>query len=61
LNHSRENMDLLWELIKSAQEVGWHGARIKSEPTTEKFIEAYERQNRALLKIYNEMKKEDGR
>jgi spore germination protein YaaH len=54
-------MDLLWELIKSAQAVGWHGARIKSEPTTEKFIEAYERQNRALLKIYNEMKKEDGR
>jgi hypothetical protein len=57
MTYPRENMDLLWELVKSAQDVGWHSAKLKDEPTTDSFIKSYERQMRALNKAYIKMEK----
>ena len=38
---SQEDWDLLWGLVKSSEAVGYHGARLDSEDTTEAFTEAF--------------------
>ena len=48
-------MDLLWELVTAAQAVGWHSAKLKDEPTIEKFSDAYQKQIQALSKAYIKM------
>jgi hypothetical protein len=48
-------MDLLWELVQSAQAVGWHSATLKEQPTIEKFSDAYKAQTEAMSKVFLKM------
>ena len=48
---TREDWDLIWELVKASEAVGYHGARLDSEETTEAFTDAYEERHEAIGKL----------
>jgi hypothetical protein len=52
---NRENIDLLWELVQAAQAVGWHQATLHTEPTIEKFSDAYQQQVQLMSKVFLKM------
>ena len=57
MSHPRESMDLLWELVQAAQDVGWYSAKLNDAPTIDSFSKAYEMQMKALAKAYAKMEK----
>jgi hypothetical protein len=57
LIENRENIDLLWELVQAAQAVGWHKANLHTEPTIEKFSDAYQQQVQLMSKVFLKMER----
>ena len=48
---TREDWDLLWELVKASEAVGYHGARLDSEDTTEGFTDAFQERHDAIGRL----------
>jgi hypothetical protein len=53
----KKAVDLLWELVEAAQEVGWHRAQFRDEPLVETFAEAYEVQVRLMSQVFLRMER----
>lgn len=48
---TKEDWKLIWALVKSSEAVGYHGARLDSEETTEAFTDAFQDRHEAIAKL----------
>ena len=52
---SREDIDLVWSLVKASEAVGFHGAGLDSEETIEAFTEAFQERQELFGKVLRRM------
>ena len=48
---TREDWDLIWGLVKASEAVGYHGAKLDTEETTEAFTEAYSERHKCINEL----------